>query len=131
MAAKDSHFNRDRGVELHECWAAAIRKCEGQGHCHPCDTPSRSSCRTAKVHVKPTCQDDSSSHQRHQPSHGEKFDRSGMQSSTPRDCVYLDECSLFCFILMKTSAIWSKRWQHFCFMNKADSRRMTLTWLVY
>ena len=29
-AAKGSTFNRDGGVELHECWAAAIKKCEGR-----------------------------------------------------------------------------------------------------
>ena len=30
-AAEGSHFNRDEGAELHECWLATIRKCEGRG----------------------------------------------------------------------------------------------------
>ena len=30
MAAEGSHFNRDEGVELHECWLTTIRKSKGR-----------------------------------------------------------------------------------------------------
>ena len=29
--AKNRNFNRDQGIELHECWTATITKCEGRG----------------------------------------------------------------------------------------------------
>ena len=41
MAAKNSTFNQDRGVELHDCWEATIRKCEGRGSFQPDGPPTR------------------------------------------------------------------------------------------
>ena len=29
-AARGSNFNRDGGIELHECWTASIKRCEGR-----------------------------------------------------------------------------------------------------